>query len=204
MSYTILHIQSSPLGEPSVSRQLGSRVIEKLRAQHPDSRIISRDLATQPFPHLDGRTIGAFFTPPDQRDEALAKAVELSDSAVEELMAADAIVIEAPMYNFSVPSTIKSWIDHIARAGKTFKYEETGPVGLVPAGKKVIICSARTGVYSNDAMKALDFQEPYLKTVLGFIGLTDVTFVRAEGLDAAQQIESAVESACEKELAVAA
>jgi FMN-dependent NADH-azoreductase len=204
MSFTILHIQSSPLGERSVSRKLGAKVLERLKEQHPDAQVISRDLVENPFPHLDGLTIGAFFTPADQRDEVLSEAVKLSDSAVDELMAADAIVIEAPMYNFSVPSTLKSWIDHIARAGRTFRYDESGPVGLVPSEKKVFICSARTGVYSNGQMQALDFQEPYLKTVLGFIGMTDVTFVRAEGLNAAQEIDTAVESAWQQELAVAA
>jgi len=182
MPYTILHVESSPLGERSVSRKLAARILAELKAKHPHSKIIERDLATNPFPHLNGLTVGAFFTPPEQRNEMLSDAIKLSDQAVDEVLAADSIVIGAPMHNFSIPSALKAWIDHIVRTGRTVRYTEWGPEGLVPSGKKVIIASARGGFYSDGPMKALDYQETYLKSVLEFIGLTDITFVRAEGV----------------------
>jgi len=176
-----LHVSSSPLGDKSVSRKLSTHLIDHLLKQHPDSRLINRDLATTPPPHLDGLVIGGFYTPADQRDEALNNAVKLSDEFIGELKQADIIVIGAPMHNFSIPSSLKAWIDHVARVGETFSYGENGPVGLL-VGKKTYVMSARGGVYSQDSMAALDHQEPYLKTVLDFIGLTDVTFIRAEGV----------------------
>jgi FMN-dependent NADH-azoreductase len=182
MSYTILHIDTSALAGHSVSRKLTAKVVDGLKAAHADSKVILRDLAINPFPHLDGLTISAFHTPPEKRDALLSEAVKLSDQAVDEIFSADAIVIGAPMYNFAIPSSLKAWIDHIVRAGRTFQYGASGPVGLVPSTKKVILVSARGGVYSDGPMKSLDYQETYLKSVLGFIGLADVTFVRAEGV----------------------
>jgi FMN-dependent NADH-azoreductase len=182
MPYTILQIESSPLNERSVSRKLTSKVLAELKSKHPDSLVIERDFATNPFPHLNGLTIGAFFTPPEQRNAMLSEAIKLSDQAVDELFAADVIVIGAPMHNFGIPSSLKAWIDHIVRAGRTFRYGPSGPVGLVPSEKKVIIVSARGGVYSDGPMKALDYQEPYLRAILGLIGLTNISFVRAEGV----------------------
>lgn len=182
MPYTILHVDSSPLAERSVSRKLTARVLGELKAKHPDSKVIERDLAANPFPHLNGPTVGAFFTPPEHRKEALSEAIRLSDHAVDEVFAADVIVIGAPMHNFSIPSSLKAWIDHIVRTGRTVRYTASGPVGLVPSNKKVIIASARGGFYAGGPMKAMDFQETYLKAVLGFIGLTDISFVRAEGV----------------------
>ena len=182
MPYTILQIESSPLNERSVSRKLTSKVLAELKRKHPDSQVIERDLATNPFPHLNGLTIGAFFTPPEQRNAMLSEAIKLSDQAVDELFAADVIVIGAPMHNFGTPSSLKAWIDHIVRARRTFRYGPSGPAGLVPSEKKVIIVSARGGVYSDGPMKALDYQEPYLRAILGLIGLTNISFVRAEGV----------------------
>jgi FMN-dependent NADH-azoreductase len=182
MSHTILHIDSSPLGERSVSRKLTAKVLAGLKTKHPDSKIITRDLGASPLPHLSGTVIGAFFTAPDQRNTALTEAIKLSDQAVDELLAADIIVIGAPMWNFGIPSSLKAWIDHIIRSGRTFKYGAAGPETLLPPGKKVIIVSSRGGVYSDGPMKIMDYQETYLKAVLGFIGLHDVSFVRAEGV----------------------
>ncbi len=182
MPYTILHIDTSPLAGRSVSRKLTARVVDGLKAAHADSKVIERDLAINPLPHLDGLTIGAFYTPPEKRDALLSEAVKLSDRAVDEVLSAEAIVIGAPMYNFAIPSSLKTWIDHIVRAGRTFQYGASGPVGLVPSNKKVIVVSARGGIYSDGPMKSLDYQETYLKSVLEFIGLTDVTLVRAEGV----------------------
>jgi FMN-dependent NADH-azoreductase len=182
MSYTILHVDSSPAADRSVSRKLTAKIMAELKAAHPDSKIIERDLAKDPLPHLNGVTIGAFFTPPEHRNEMLSHAIKQSDEAVDELLAADVIVIGAPMHNFGIPSSLKAWIDHIVRAGRTFKNTNSGPVGLVPSSKKVILVSARGGVYSDGAMTALDHQETYLRAVLGLLGLTDISIVRAEGV----------------------
>lgn len=183
MSYTILLVDSSPMGERSVTRKLTAKVVEGLKARHPHAVIVTRDLDALPLPHLNSLTIGAFFTPPDQQNDMLKNAIKPSDNTISELMAADAIVIGAPMHNFGIPSSLKAWVDHLIRSGKTFKYGADGrPVGLVPATKKVIVVSARGGVYSSGPMAALDHQETYMRSVLAFIGLTDVTFVRAEGI----------------------
>ena len=143
MPYTILHIDSSPLGERSVSRKLTAKALTELKAKHPECKIITRDLAADPLPHLNGVTIGAFYTPPDQRTNDLIEAAKLSDQAVDEVISADAIIIGSPMWNFGIPSSLKAWIDHIVRAGKTFTYGATGPESLLPKGKKVIIISSR-------------------------------------------------------------
>lgn len=183
MTKNILHIDSSPLGGNSVSRKLTAKIVAELTAKHPDSKVVTRDLAANPVPHLDAGTIGAMFTPADQRNDASKNAIQLSEDAVEEVLAADVIVIGAPMWNFGVPSVLKAWIDHVARAGRTFRYNAQGQIeSLVPPNKKVIIVSSRGGIYSDGPMKAMDHQESYLTAVLGFIGLHDVSFVRAEGV----------------------
>src|SRR5262245_25480779 len=134
------------------------------------------------MPHLDGATFAAMGTPPDEHTSSQRAATALSDELIAELEAADTIVLAVPMYNFSIPSTLKAWIDHVARRGRTFRYSENGPEGLLK-GKKVFVVAARGGVYSKGApAAAFDFQEPYLRAALGFLGLTDVTFVHLEGL----------------------
>ena len=178
---TILYLNSSVRSTGSVSRQLSGEFIEKLKAAHPGANVVTRDLAANPLPHLSESMVGAYFTPPEQRTEEQKQLIKTSDEVVAELLAADIVVVGAPMYNFSVSSTLKSWIDHVARAGVTFKYTETGPVGLVQ-GKKFVIFTSRAGVYSSGPAQAMDFQETYLRGVLGFLGITDVTFVSAEGL----------------------
>ncbi len=182
MSHTILHIDSSPLGDNSVTRKLTAKTVAQLREANADSTVITRDLAHSPLPHLSAQTLASFFTPADQRDEAQQNDVKLSDEAIDELIKADTVVIGSPMWNFGIPSVLKAWVDHVARAGLTFKYGETGPEGLLAADKKVIIVSARGGAYSEGPMKAMDFQETYLKSVLEFLGLRDISFVRAEGV----------------------
>jgi FMN-dependent NADH-azoreductase len=178
---TLLHINSSVRNEGSVSRQLTAEFLEKWKATEPGAKFVERDLAVNPLPHLDEQTLGAFFTPAENRSPVQALAAQLSDQLIAELAAADVIVIGAPMYNFSVSSGLKAWIDHVARAGLTFKYTESGPVGLL-TGKKVYVFTSRGGVYSQGPAKAMDFHETYLRGVLGFIGLTDITFVHTEGL----------------------
>ena len=200
MPKTILLIDSSPLGERSVSRKFTAKLAADLKARNPDSKLVTRDLAAQPLPHLNNAVIGAFYTPPEKRDSALVEAVKLSDQAVDELMGADIVVIGAPMWNFGIPSVLKAWIDHVVRAGKTFKYGETGPVGLA-TGKKMIIVSSRGGVYSQGPMQPLDHQETYLKSVLGFIGITDISFIRAEGVAMGEDAVKKAMATAESQLA---
>lgn len=178
---TLLHINSSIRNNGSISRQLTAEFLEKWKRSRPDDIIVERDLAAHPVPHLSEEMMGAFFTPADQRSQSQQQTIQLSDQLVAELFAADVIVIGAPMYNFSISSGLKAWIDHVARAGLTFKYTESGPVGLV-TGKKIYIFTSRGGVYSHGTGRTMDFHETYLRAVLGFIGLTDISFIHTEGL----------------------
>ena len=189
----ILNIIVSPRGEASFSNQLGNIIISKIIGNNPGSTVQVRNLNETPFPHIEPAHLSAFFTPAEDHSTENKVAIQHSNEAIRELFAADVIVINTPMWNFSVPSVLKAWIDHIARSGVTFKYGETGPVGLL-TGKKVYIALASGGVYSGD-MKALDFVEPYLKSVLGFLGLTDVTTYRVEGTSIPQIQETAMENA---------
>lgn len=178
---TILHINSSVRNAGSLSRQLTSEFVNKWLAANPADEVIARDLAADPVPHLTETMMGAFFTPAEQRSAAQAETIKLSDALVAELMRADIIVLGTPMYNFSISSTLKAWIDHVARAGLTFKYTESGPVGLL-RGQKVYVFTSRGGVYTQGPAMSLNFHETYLRAMLGFIGLTDVTFIHTEGL----------------------
>ena len=175
----VLHINSSVRNSGSLSRQLSGEFVAKLAAQ--GDTIVVRDLAAQPVPHLTEEVMGAFFTPAEQRSAQAAAAVQLSDTLVDELLAADVLVLAAPMYNFSVPSTLKAWIDHVARAGRTFQYTANGPVGLA-TGKKAYIFTASGGIYSEGPGAAYDYLSTYLRTALGFIGIMDIEFVQAEGV----------------------
>ena len=177
----ILHIDSSVRNTGSLTRQLGAEFIAKLKAANPATTVVTRDLATSPVPHLTEQMLGAYFTPAEQRNAEQAFVIKTSDTLVDELLAADTIVIGAPMYNFSVTSGLKAWIDHVARAGRTFKYGANGPEGLV-TGKKVIVFVATGGAYSEGPAAAYDHTTTYLRSVLGFLGMTDVTFVVAEGV----------------------
>ncbi|MGO1077329.1 FMN-dependent NADH-azoreductase [Inquilinus sp. CA228] len=177
----ILQIDSSPLGDASVSRQLTKATVDAWRARHPQAELAYRDLVADAPEHLTAERLAvikfgkdAELTPVQAQERALI------DSVVEEFLSADVVVIGAPMYNFSVPTQLKAWIDRLAQAGRTFRYSETGPVGLA-GGRKVIVVSTRGGIYTA-GLEALDHQEAYLRSVLGFIGVTDIEFVRAEGL----------------------
>lgn len=176
----ILEILSSPRGAASYSNQLANGLVEKLVAANPGSTVKLHDLTNKPFPHLEEAHLQSFFTPAESRTPEQQAAVRHSDEAIAELMAADTIVIGAPLYNFGIASTLKAWVDHVARAGITFQYTAAGPEGLVK-GKKVYIALSSGGVYSEGPMTSYDFVAPYLKTFLGFIGMTDVTVVRVEG-----------------------
>lgn len=179
----ILHLDSSPLGEASASRRLTAAIVDTLRRDLPNAQVFHRDLAAAPPAHLSGTVLQAMTSaqphtlPEEQRQERA-----LTDALLEEFLAAHIVVIGVPMYNFSIPTQLKAWIDRIAQAGKTFRYTENGPVGLA-GGKRVVIASSRGGVYSGEAaMQALDHQEAYLRILLGFLGITDISIVRAEGL----------------------
>ena len=177
----VLHIDSSVRHTGSLSRQLGGEFIAKWKEANPSDTIVTRDLAAAPLPHLTEQLIGAYFTPPDQRNADQAHTIKLSDTLVDELLAADTIVIGAPMYNFSVTSGLKAWIDHVARAGRTFNYGASGPEGLV-TGKKVYVFIASGGVYSQGPAAGYDHLTTYLRAALGFLGMTNITFIVAEGV----------------------
>jgi FMN-dependent NADH-azoreductase len=175
----ILYVTSSSRGSASYSGQVAARVIDELRQKNPGATVTVRDLAQNPLPHIDSDFISATRGAGPRSDKQHALVAQ-SDALVDELFAADTIVIATAMINFSVPSNLKAWIDYIARPGRTFKYSEKGPEGLV-TGKRVILVSATGGIYSAGAAAAFDSQVPWLKTVLGFIGLTDVEVIHVEG-----------------------
>jgi len=153
----------------------------ELLTRFPTASRVERTLTAESMPHLTAETMAAMATPEAQRTERQKEVAALSDLLIAELEAADIIVLAAPMYNFSIPSTLKAWIDHIARAGRTFRYTAAGPEGLLK-GKKAYVMTARGGIYSEGPTVFFDFHEPYLRTVLGFIGIKDVGFVHLEGL----------------------
>ncbi|MDP3816782.1 FMN-dependent NADH-azoreductase [Pseudomonas sp.] len=175
----ILVIESSARQQGSVSRQLTEQFIANWQAANPADRIKVRDLAVDQVPHLDANLLGGWMTPAEQQSEAEQAALALSNTLTDELLAADVLVLAAPMYNFTIPSTLKAWLDHVLRAGVTFKYTETGPQGLL-SGKRAFVLTARGGIYAGSGM---DHQEPYLRQALAFIGIQDVSFIHAEGLN---------------------
>lgn len=173
----VLIVRSSAAGANSVSNRLADELAAAWGAGPAD--VVVRDLDSDPIPHLTATTVGALRG--GAATEAEAAALALSDALVAELKAADLLVIGAPMYNFGIPSTLKAWFDHVLRAGVTFRYTAAGPEGLV-TGKRAVVIEARGGVYSAGPAAIMDAQEPHLRALLGCIGVTDVTFVRAEGL----------------------
>ena len=175
----VLIIDSAATGDASVSRRLTAELEAILRGRGP-VRIVHRDVGTHPIPHLTAETTPAI-RGADARTDAARGAIALSDELIAELKAADLVVIGAPMYNFGIASTLKAWFDHVLRAGITFRYSEAGPEGLLK-GRKTIVVESRGGLYSSGPSAPMDSQEPHLGTLLGFIGLDDVTFVRAEKL----------------------
>jgi FMN-dependent NADH-azoreductase len=188
----ILQINSSARREASHSTRLANRIVERLRDTDPDANLTVRDLNRHPHSVLDEAAVGALFTPAEKRTPEQAARVAMDDALIAEIKAADAIVLGVPMYNFGVPSQLKNWIDAISRAGVTFRYSANGPEGLLK-GKTVYVALARGGRYRNTPA---DTMVPYLKTVLGFLGMTDVRFVYAEGLAlGAAAEESAIASA---------
>jgi FMN-dependent NADH-azoreductase len=193
----VLHIDSGILGDHSVSRRLTAAIAAQIKADHPNASIVYRDLVAKPISHLSGAHLMAANAKPEELDAVIA--ADLADGAaiLDQFLAADTIVIGAPMYNFSLPSQLKAWIDRVAVAGKTFRYSENGPEGLAK-GKKVIVASTRGGHYSAGPAAVLDHQESYLSAVLGFLGITDIEFVRAEGLNLGAESKQSAISEAEK------
>ena len=175
-------ISSSQSLRTSVSRELVVHFTELFGDKFGAESVTFRDIGENSPPHLDQDKIAAFFTPDGQRSDAQRQVLAESDELVDELIDADVIVIGAPMHNFGISSPLKAWIDHVVRAGRTFNYTENGPTGHL-GGTKVFVVTARGGDYSEGSfMAAMDHQAPYLRTVLGFIGLDDLTFIHAQGL----------------------
>ncbi|MES1263445.1 MAG: FMN-dependent NADH-azoreductase [Peristeroidobacter soli] len=174
---SLLVINSSAAREGSVSRTLVEDAVASLLEANPTAKVVRRDLGTKPVPHLTVDTLNGVRGTPATTEEHQARA--LSDALIAELREADTVVIGAPMYNFSVATGLRSWFDYVLRAGETFSYSAAGPKGLL-TGKRVIVVESRGGLYSEGPASAIDFQEPYLRHLLGFIGLTDVKFVHAE------------------------
>lgn len=174
---TLLQVNASLAGTNGQSSRLADHFVADWIAKHPGGHVVKRDLAADPVPHLTAERFQAFLSQPETRTAEQKAVAEYSDSLIAELRAADTIVFAVPMYNFSVPSTLRAYFDHIARAGVTFRYTANGPEGLLK-GKKAYVFITRGGFYND----GLDTQTPYLKQFLGFIGITDVQFVYAEGL----------------------
>ena len=175
----VLIIESSARQQGSFSRQLTRQFISQWQAARPADQVTVRDLALNPVPHLDANLLGGWMKPEAQRSADEQASLKRSDELTDEVLGADVLVLAAPMYNFAIPSTLKAWLDHVLRAGVTFKYTETGPQGLL-TGKKAYVLTARGGLYAGSTT---DHQEPYLRQVMAFIGIHDVTFIHAEGMN---------------------
>ena len=192
----ILHLISSPRGPESLSIKLAEATITKIQQQYPGSTVDTVNLIETNVPHLDTAHLRSFYTPEEQLTPEDQDAIHYSDEAISQLIAADIIVIGAPLYNFGIHSSLKAWIDHIARAGKTFSYGEQGPEGLVK-NKKVYIAMSSGAVYSEGLYKTYDFVSGYLTSVLGFLGMTDLTVFRVEGVNISGIKENALDKAIE-------
>jgi len=188
---TLLHIQTSLSGDAGQSVQLAERYIDQWQQKHPGGEVIVRDLIAEPVPHLDVERMAALRAPDENPDAAQQAIIDYADQLLAEVKQADQIVIGVPLYNFGVPTQLKAYLDHLARAGITFSYTENGPVGLIE-GKQVVLLATRGGMYRDSGA---DFQIPFMKQFLGFIGLTDVDVVYAEGLAMGAQAEQSLSDA---------
>jgi FMN-dependent NADH-azoreductase len=180
----LLHVDSGILGPASVSRRLSAAAVVQWRIRHPDAQVVYRDLVADPLDHLTGEVLAAARqADPTRHSAAVRDALAINGKVLDEFLAADVVVVGAPMYNFGIPSQLKAWIDRLAVAGKTFRYTEKGPIGLA-GGKTAIVASSRGGFYGPDTpLSAIDHQEKYLSAVFAFFGITDVRFLRAEGVN---------------------
>jgi FMN-dependent NADH-azoreductase len=186
---TLLYITISPRGDYSISRQLGHAAVQAWKARNPGGRVIERDLARTPLTFVDLDWIAGAYSPPEHHNENHKRAIALSDELVAEVVVADEIIIATPMYNFAVPAALKAWIDHVVRAGKTFRYTAAGrPEGLLAGkNKKVVAIIASGGSYKEAGLSALDHEIPYLRFIFGFMGITDIQFIQAGGTGAVAQ-----------------
>ncbi len=195
----LLHIDSAITGEQSVSRELTKRTVAAWKAGHPNTTVQYLDLAAQAPAHFTADAMG-FRTGQEASTDAQRAENAVSEALVSQFLAADVIVIGAPLYNFTIPSQLKAWIDRIAQIGRTFKYTDKGPVGLA-GGKTVIVASSRGGVYStSEGGQAMEHQESYLKVVFGFFGITDVRFVRAEGVGMGPDAKASAFASADKDI----
>lgn len=200
----ILLVTSSPRGEASHSTRVATELANKLQAALPESTLTKRDLVANPLPHIEPDYATGIYTPAEARTPRQTDLVGVSDVAVDELLAADHIVLATGFINFSISSTLKSWVDHISRSGRTFSYGADGPKGLV-TGKKVYIVLASGGIYSEGPAAVMDFAVPYLKSVLAFNGMTDVEVIRVEGVGMGEDaLNAALDKAGEQVDALAA
>jgi FMN-dependent NADH-azoreductase len=193
---SVLVINSSANGDASVSGGLSARFVDRLRDREPGLHVVLRDVGANPVPHLTAETLAGIKGTPANDAETAARS--LSDALIAELQAADLIVIASPMYNFGISSTLKAWFDHVLRAGVTFRYTESGPEGLLK-GKKAVVIESRGGLYSEGPGVAMNAQESHIRTLLGFAGIDDVTFVLAEKLAfGPEAAEASIRSALEQ------
>ncbi|HEX6829476.1 MAG TPA: NAD(P)H-dependent oxidoreductase [Burkholderiales bacterium] len=193
---TLLQINTSLFSNQGQSSQLADQFVAAWREKNPQARVIVRDLATDPVPHLDGARFLSFLADPGARSPEQSEVVAYSDALIEELKGADTLVLGLPMYNFGIPSTLKAYFDHIARAGVTFRYTEAGPVGLL-TGKRALVFASRGGRYAGTP---LDSQTAYVRDFLRFIGIEDVEFVYAEGLNLGDASKAAALAVARREL----
>jgi FMN-dependent NADH-azoreductase len=177
---TILYLTSSPRGVASFSNKVSAQVLQELQQAHPTATVVVRDLAREVLPHIDENFAAGMAQPVEARTPAQNTAITRSDILIDELLKADIVVIAVAMINFTIPSTLKAWVDHVTRRGRTFVYGENGPQGLV-TGKQVIVVQVKGGVYSG-SMRPYDFVAPYLKHMLGFLGITDMHVIDVEGV----------------------
>jgi len=192
----ILHLISSFRGDDSYTIKLGHAIVDKLKEANPGAVVEEINLIAENYPHLDAPHFQAFLTPTAELTDADKEAIKYSDKAIQQVLDADYIVIGSPFYNFGVPSALKAWIDHIVRAGVTFRYTESGPEGLIK-GKKVYIATASGGAYAEGPAQAYDFNAPFLKHILGLLGMTDLKIFRVDGVKVPALAEHALEKAIE-------
>lgn len=193
---TLLQINASLFANQGQSTRLAEQFVAAWQGRNPDSTVVVRDLAAEPVPHLDGARFAAFLAKPEERTAEQRAVAAYSDALIAELQAADVIVLGLPLYNFGVPSTLKAYIDHIARAGITFRYTANGPEGLL-TGKKAYIFAARGGKYAGTP---LDSQSAFIRNFLAFVGITDVEFIYAEGLAMGEESKNAALAAAREQL----
>ncbi|WP_341328431.1 NAD(P)H-dependent oxidoreductase [Methylotuvimicrobium sp. KM2] len=194
---TLLQINSSIFSNGGQSSQLANAFVAKWRVRNPETKVVVRDLTNEPLPHLDAQRVSAYFAQPGARTPEQQSLADESETLIDEIKRSDVIVIGLPMYNFGIPSTLKAYFDRIARAGLTFRYTENGPEGLLP-GKKVYVFAARGGMYAGTA---LDSQTNYVRDFLNFLGITDIEFVYAEGLNMGEQAKDQALAGAHRRLA---